>query len=89
MTAIQDYRTRYLKFINEELNAVRRWGMWSIACSQHVYQVYKTMYDSELERVPMKTGLTVKDAIQNFVLNHQVQWTYDQTSWPGNSQCAY
>jgi len=37
--------------------------MWSIACSQHVYQIYKNMYDSDLERVPMKTGLTVKNAI--------------------------
>jgi hypothetical protein len=37
--------------------------MWSIACSQHVYQIYKKFYDVDQQRVPMKTGLTVKDAM--------------------------
>lgn len=63
MSAIQNYRERYMKFINENL-AKKGWGMWSIACSQHVYQIYKNMYDVDQQRVPIKVGLTVKDAMQ-------------------------
>lgn len=51
-----------MKFINENLSK-RGWGIWSIACSQHVYQIYKNMYDADQQRIPMKIGLTVKDAM--------------------------
>lgn len=59
MVYIQDYRRRYMKFINETLEP-RGWGMWSIACSHHVYQVENSMYNSELERAPANIGKTVK-----------------------------
>jgi hypothetical protein len=62
MAAIEDYRTRYMKFIDEAIKP-KGWGMWTIACSNHVYQMYKDFYDSDLQRVPGKTGLTVKDAM--------------------------
>lgn len=65
------------------------WAFWSIACSQHVYQPFKTMYDSDLQRVPMKTGMTVKDAIQKFILEDQILWTVDPNPWPSNEGCAY
>jgi hypothetical protein len=51
-----------MKFIDEAIKP-KGWGMWTIACSNHVYQMYKDFYDSDLQRVPGKTGLTVKDAM--------------------------
>lgn len=51
--------------------------MWSIACSQHVYQPFKGFYDSDKQRVPMKTGMTVKDAMVKFVFENKVLWTMD------------
>ena len=46
--------------------------MWSIACSNHVYQMYKDFYDSDLQKVPEKTGLTVKDAMLRFIFENKV-----------------
>lgn len=87
MSAIQNYRNKYIKFINENI-AKRGWGVWSIACSQHVYQVYKNMYDVDQQRVPMRVGLTVKVAMEQFVLNDKVLWSVDSNPWPSNEGCA-
>lgn len=88
MNAIEDYRNRYMQFINTKLSG-KGWGMWTVACSQHVYQIYPDMYDSDLERVPMRTGMTVKDAMEQFILNDKVEWIADADSWPSNEACAY
>ncbi len=47
LTAIQEYRTKYMKFVNENLSK-KGWGMWTIACAQHVYLTTRVMYDSSL-----------------------------------------
>lgn len=77
-----------MKFINESLKD-KGWGMWSIACSQHVYQVFNDMYNSDQQRVPMRSGKTVKDAMQNFIFGDKIEWTSDLNPWPSNQPCAF
>jgi hypothetical protein len=78
-----------MAFITNTLQAKGGWGMWSIACSQKVYQVYENMYDADAQRVPMKTGKTVKDAMKNFIFEDKIEWTVDGNPWPSNQPCAY
>lgn len=40
---------------------------WTIGCSQHGYSYVGKYFNSETERVPAKTGLTIKQAINGFV----------------------
>lgn len=62
MKYIEDYRVKYMNFLETTIKP-KGWGIWTIACSNHVYQMYKDFYDSDLQRIPEKTGLTVKDAM--------------------------
>ena len=62
MQAIENYRAKYMDLVNKIRTKDR--GIWSIACSKHVYAPYNNFYDSDSQRVPQKTGKTVKDAIQ-------------------------
>ena len=47
------------------------------------------MYDVDEQRVPMKSGKTVKDAMKNFIFDDKIEWTMDGNPWPSNQPCAY
>jgi hypothetical protein len=44
---------------------------WTIGCSSHGYSFEKKYFDTETERVPTKTGLTIRQAINAFVFEDQ------------------
>ena len=83
LKAIEDYRAKYISHINDHLKTPQR-GIWTIACSQHTYSPYKEFYNVDVQRVPQKTGLTVKDAIKAFVFEDKINWTQDSNPWPLN-----
>ena len=62
MSYIEQYRKQYLDALNNYIRHPNR-GVWSIACSTHVYASHEEYYDTADQKVPGKTGLTVKDAI--------------------------
>jgi len=41
---------------------------WTIGCSQHGYSFEAKFFNSDNERVPAKTGLTLKEAITAFAI---------------------
>lgn len=88
MKAIENYRIKYLDLINNKLRTKER-GIWTISCSKHTYAPYKGFYDVDVQRVPQKTGLNVKEAIQQFVFEDKINWSQDLNPWPFNEPCAY
>ena len=82
MKAIENYRSKYLALITKLRTPER--GIWTISCSKHTYSPYKEFYNVDVQRVPQKTGMNVKDAIQAFVFEDKINWTQDQSSWPSN-----
>jgi hypothetical protein len=44
---------------------------WTIGCSQHGYSFDKNYFNSDTERVPTKTGPTIKQALNAFVFGKQ------------------
>ncbi len=82
MKAIEDYRSKYLALINKIRTPER--GIWTIACSQHTYSPYNGFYNVNVQRVPQKNGLNVKEAIQAFVFEDKINWTQDPNQWPSN-----
>lgn len=64
-------------------------SVWTIACSQHVYAFFDSFYDVPEQRIPAKTGMTVREAVEAFVLYDQKVVLIDEAGWPANSGCAY
>ena len=68
--------------LNQELS------IWSIACSNHVYAAYQAFYNNPHQKIPTQTGKTVKDVIDEFVLEGKQNAIYDKNGWPSNTGCA-
>ena len=64
-------------------------SMWSISCSWHAGMSFDEEYGSDLQRVPKEHGLTIKDAVEKFVLHDQKLEAVDIRPWPANTPCAY
>ena len=62
MNYIESYRSLYKKTLNELIRKPTR-GVWSIACSNHVYASKERYYDIPDEKVPRQIGVKVKEAI--------------------------
>lgn len=67
----------------------RKRGIWSISCSNHVYTSKDKFYDIDSERIPANVGMTVRDAIEQFVFHDKFISVVDNTTWPHNQPCAY
>jgi hypothetical protein len=63
-------------------------GIWSIACSNHVYACINLFYDSDFQKVPAVVGHTVRAAVEAFVFSNERVVNYDVQSWPANVGCA-
>jgi hypothetical protein len=63
-------------------------SIWTIACSQHVYAVWGEFYDAPAQKIPESSGMTVRNAIERFVLEGERINLVDQGPWPANSACA-
>jgi hypothetical protein len=61
---------------------------WSIGCSQHGYSYTNKYYNADTERVPAKTGLTIKQAIKAFVFDNKRVVQIETQPWPANTGCA-
>lgn len=44
---------------------------WTIGCSQHGYSFEGKYFNSNSERVPAKTGMTIKEAVKSFAIEGQ------------------
>lgn len=64
MTYIEDYRKLYLKTVENLIKSGSK-GIWSIACSNHVYASKEEYYNVADETV---NGLSVQTAIEQFVM---------------------
>ncbi len=64
-------------------------SLWSSSCSWHAEMMNKTIYDSDLQRVPAVTGLKMREAVENFVFNGSRINNVDYKPWPSNEPCAY
>jgi len=47
------------------------------------------MYNVDEQKIPMRIGLTVKDAIDKFVFENERISSIDKVNWPNNVPCAY
>lgn len=59
---IEDYRRKYKAFMEFYMMNTRS-SCWSIGCSQHGYSYTKEYFNSDTERVPARSGMTIKEAI--------------------------
>ena len=63
-------------------------SIWSIACSNHVYASLALFYDSPFQKIPEATGITVRQAVETYVLQDKRVVSYDLKGWPSNEVCA-
>jgi hypothetical protein len=75
-----------MQFVKENIISKKNWSLWSIACSQHVYAIYKDIYNSTNQQV---YGTTVSDAISLFTFNDWNGYAFNVEGWPSNNACAY
>lgn len=54
MKNINNYRTEFLKDVNNLVNAGH--SIWTIACCQHSYACYQPFYNVSAQKVPGVTG---------------------------------
>lgn len=59
---IEVYRKAYLNFINNFLQFSRN-SVWTISCSKHVYAVYDDFWESDAQRIPGSSGMSVRKAV--------------------------
>ena len=62
---IADYRRNIIN----NVKMFSRFSVWSIACSQHCWIPFKQYWNSDLQRVPMNSSHSAKDAVERFVMN--------------------
>ena len=62
MSNIEVYRENYLNFINNFMHFSKN-NVWSIACSWHVYAIWGEYYDNPQQKIPEKTGETVRNVV--------------------------
>ena len=84
---IEVYRKAYLAFVNNFMLFSKN-SVWTIACSHHVYGVWGEFYDSAAQKVPESSGMTVREAVERFVLGGERVNRQDAGPWPANSGCA-
>ena len=70
MALINEYRKIVVKDV---FGALMKSGhsIWSISCAWHadIINMSDDIYDSDLQRVPKENGLTMRDAVEGFVLS--------------------
>jgi O-palmitoleoyl-L-serine hydrolase len=88
LALIEQYRSNYKKTLNNFLEANQELSVWSIACSNHVYAFEDVFYDNPHERIPAQTGKTVRDMVEEFVLQGTKNIVIDAEGWPSNTGCA-
>lgn len=86
---IEKYRTEYRETLAKFLVMNPESSIWSIACSNHVYACLNAFYDSPFQKIPTTIGLTLKDAIEQFVFEDKRVLSFDAKGWPSNTGCAH
>ena len=61
---IEQYRKIYQNTLLYFYVANPDFSVWSVSCSGHVYACIGPFYDSELLKVPVSVGSTVKTAVE-------------------------
>ena len=87
MAIIEDYRAYYLIFLKKLLE--KGHNIWTISCSWHAVIQFDRFYESPLQKVPETSGLTMQEAIYQFVFQNNKVLQIDVESWPANEACAY
>ena len=87
MSTIEGYRSYYLNYLQKVLKSDH--NIWSISCSWHAVIVFDEFYESPLQKVPETRGLTMQEAIFQFVFEGKKVLNIDVESWPANTACAY
>jgi hypothetical protein len=85
---IEKYRSALISKLAAYLSDNKN-SLWSIACSSHGLAYLDSLYDSAKEKVPEGKGLTVRNAIERFVLSNERITSFDLNPWPSNKACAY
>ena len=70
-------------------SALTNVGFWSPSCVQHGFTV--NSWNNDHYRIPSKTGITISDAVWNFinnVSNKTGNSHIDPQSWPHNQGCS-
>jgi hypothetical protein len=84
---IEDYRQYYMEYLKKVTNLGH--NVWSIACSWHAVVFFDNFYQSPLQKVPMENGLTMQEAIYQYVFAGNKVLNIDVQPWPSNTPCAY
>ena len=64
-------------------------NVWSISCSWHAVSFFDKFYESPLQKVPETTGMTMQEAIYQYVFAKNKVLQIDLAPWPENAACAY
>lgn len=86
-----DYIERYhqkFRDVMEFYTMVSRHSVWSIGCSHHGYNFEDEFYDSQQEKSPATNGMTLREAVEGFVLDEKRIIAEESTDWPANAGCA-
>jgi hypothetical protein len=77
---IEKYRSYYLSFLRVLLE--RGHNVWTISCSWHAVSIFNYYYESPFQKVPESKGLTMQEAIYNFVFEKSKVIQIDTDPWP-------
>ena len=85
---IEKYRSSYRDVLSKFRAINVDLSVWSISCVNDGYAFFKLFYDNPNQKVPAKTGHTMRDIVEAFVLFDQKNVAIDEAGWPSNVGCA-
>ena len=90
MGFIENYRTKTIEAFNNFSSVLPNVGFWTPACVQHGF-THLSSWNNDHYRIPTGTGLTISDAVFNFINNvgdKNGNKHTDSQSWPNNKGCS-
>jgi len=89
IAAIESYRKATLQVFQNFTSQRQDVGIWAPSCIQHGF-IDVGAYNNDAYRVPTVTGLTIVDAIRNFLANpvSNGNINIDAVAWPNNFRCS-
>jgi len=89
MAYLEKYRSTLRDTINKFKAINADLSVWSISCVNSGYAFYQLFYDNPNQKVPARSGQTVRDVIEAFVVLDQKHVAVDDVAWPANIGCAF
>lgn len=63
--------------------------VWSIDCAMHSIINFDHYYSSPNLKVPMNTGVTMQQAIKDWLFDGKNVTVIDKVGWPNNTPCSH